>query len=34
MSASAPSTRAAARASAFYDNSGWDLVDAKKKRKA
>jgi hypothetical protein len=31
MSASAASTRAAAKASAFYDNSGWDLVDAKKK---
>ncbi|GMU62176.1 MAG: hypothetical protein AMXMBFR34_39390 [Myxococcaceae bacterium] len=31
MSAGAASTRAAAKASAMYDNSGWDLVDAKKK---
>ncbi|MEW5743691.1 MAG: vWA domain-containing protein [Myxococcota bacterium] len=31
MSASAASTRAAAKASAMYDNAGWDLVDAKKK---
>ena len=31
MSASSLATRAASKSSAFYDNSGWDIVDAKKK---
>ncbi|MBX7096901.1 MAG: VWA domain-containing protein [Myxococcaceae bacterium] len=33
MSASSGATRAAAKASVAYDNSDWDLVDAKKKGK-
>ncbi len=33
MSMGALSTRAASKASAFYDNEDWDLVDAKKKGK-
>ncbi len=34
MSAASLATRAASKSSGFYDNSGWDLVDAKKKGQA
>ena len=34
MSASSLATRAASKSGGYYDNSGWDIVDAKKKGKA